>query len=362
MKRLVFIIDNLSGGGAEQIVLTLAQTLLQMGTDAIIVTLSDTVEHEIPEHIKIIHVPEVKTRLGNIGRLKRHGKRLQQALEALNKEQPIDLLVSNLPRTDRIVKHTKGFKRCFVIHNTYSVEYLQRKKELSRWLKHRQLKNTYRDETIIAVSNGVLDDIKNTLKLPVKHAQTIYNPFVKEKLKALADQPPATDYGNYLIHVGRINRQKRHDRLLRVYRTSKLAGKVKLVLLGNGSDNEVAALKNSIEEMGLTDDILLHGFDKNPYPYIKNSKALLLTSDHEGLPTVLIEALICNTPVISTNCPSGPQEILTGELSRFLIETEDEVGFAKAINEIIAQPPVINEACVEKFSAEVIARQYIDLA
>lgn len=363
MKRLVFIIDNLSGGGAERVVLTLADTLNKIGHEGIIVTLSEGIEHEVPSGVRIVKAYELAPRrlFKNIGRLKRHGKALQEQLQLLDSETPIDLLISNLPRTDRIVKHTQGYNRTFCIHNTYSVEYLAKKKGISRWRKYRQLKQVYHNEALIAVSDGVFSDIQDILALSVKSLHKIYNPFQPELIKALAEEPTATDYGDYIIHVGRINRQKRHDRLLRAYKASNISGRAKLLLLGNGTEAEVKQLVSSIDNLGLTDNVVLHDFVKNPFPYIKQAKALVLSSDFEGFGNVLVEALICATPVISTDCPSGPNEILTGDLAQYLVPTEDEEALARKIEEVYSNPPQISESSYENFSAELIARQYLEL-
>ncbi len=361
MKRIVFIIDNLSGGGAERIVLTLASMLNTLGHQGIIITLSAEIEHEISNDIQVINVPEPKRILGNLWRFHRHGNALQNRLQQLDKESPIDLVISNLPRTDRIVKYTHGFARYFCIHNTYSAEYINSKKGLSRWRKHQQLKRVYGNESVIAVSNGVSNDIRYALKLPIKQLKTIYNPFQPSEIQLLANKPAAINYGNYIIHVGRINRQKRHDRLLRAYKASNIASHTKLVLLGSGSKADLQTIKQSIFDMRLNEQVIIHGFDQNPFPYIKKAKALVLSSDFEGFGNVLVEALICGTPVVSTNCPSGPSEILTEDLAQYLVPTEDENALAKKIFDVCANPPEINEQHYQRFSAEAITRQYLAL-
>ena len=362
MTRLVFVIDNLSGGGAERIVLTLASTLNNIGHQGIIVTLSDDIEHEIPSDIQIEQVPEPKSNFGKIGKYRTYAKALEKKLHEIHQRTPIDLVISNLPRTDRIVNYVKGFQLYFCIHNNYSSEYLNNRTGFYRWLKHRKLKSLYRSKSIIAVSQGVAHDILDIMKLPVRSVTQIYNPFLIKTIQKMAAPEPATDYGNYVIHVGRINRQKRHDRLLRAYHNSGIAPKVKLLLLGSGSTADTEKVKALISKYKLEESVILHGFEQNLFPYIRKAKALLLSSDFEGFGNVIVESLICGTPVISTDCPSGPSEILTGELSKYLIPTEDEGAYASAIKDVLASPPNIDETQLEKFSAEVIAKQYLDLA
>lgn len=362
MKHLVFVIDNLSGGGAERIVLTLASALNTMGHQAIIVTLSQEIEHEVPGNVVIHNVPQPKSRLGKVGQYRRHAKALNQKLQQLHQQTPINLVVSNLPRTDRITHYIKGFNLYFCIHNTYSSEYLDNKTGLSRWFKYQKIKRTYRNKNIIAVSKGVERDIVDTLQLPIKTSVQIYNPFSMTETQALACHSATVDYGEYIIHVGRINRQKRHDRLLRVYKNSEAFANVKLVIIGSGSEADQHQLEKQIRENGLEEHVVLHGFEKNPFPLIKQAKALLLTSDFEGFGNILVESLICGTPVISTNCPSGPNEILIGDLSKFLIETHNEDAYAKALAELLQRPPEIRPEHFERFSVTTIAEEYLALA
>ena len=116
-----------------------------------------------------------------------------------------------------------------------------------------------------------------------------------------------------------------------------------------------------IEEMNLASKVKIIDFQKNPYPYIKAAQALILTSDAEGLPTVLIEALICHTPVISVDCPSGPAEILTKPLDKFLIPIEDIHGLAMAITGVDRRRISIDSNCYQQFSSESVTEQFISL-
>ncbi len=99
----------------------------------------------------------------------------------------------------------------------------------------------------------------------------------------------------------------------------------------------------------------------NPYPYIKGAKALVLASNAEGLPTVLIEALILGTPVVSTNCQTGPQEILTGELAEFLSPVGDIDALTSNIRKVIENPPKIREEHIAKFDKDINVRKYLNL-
>jgi glycosyltransferase involved in cell wall biosynthesis len=101
------------------------------------------------------------------------------------------------------------------------------------------------------------------------------------------------------------------------------------------------------------------GFQSNPYPWMRNADLFAMSSDSEGLPTVLIESLILGTPVVSTDCPTGPSEILTGALARFLCPRDNASALAHLIDQALGQYPDISDAALGRFSADHSARQYL---
>jgi glycosyltransferase involved in cell wall biosynthesis len=117
-----------------------------------------------------------------------------------------------------------------------------------------------------------------------------------------------------------------------------------------------------INELKLKDKVILLGWQINPYKWINKAKLLLLTSDYEGLPTVLIESLICRTPVVSVDCDYGPNEILTGDLAPFLVPTNNEKELTKIMEKAIFDYPEIKEDMYEKFSINNILNEYSKLS
>ena len=134
----------------------------------------------------------------------------------------------------------------------------------------------------------------------------------------------------YIVHVGRFSPQKRHDVLFESYLNS--AVDLPLVLVAK----ESAGLTNLINKYGLSEKVYVTGFTQNPYIWIKNSELLLLTSDYEGFPNVMLEALYVKTHVIASDCRTGPSEILTGDLQRWLVNKNDPILISKKIKEFFA--------------------------
>jgi glycosyltransferase involved in cell wall biosynthesis len=190
-------------------------------------------------------------------------------------------------------------------------------------------------------------------------ATVIYNPFDIREIQQSACEPCDMAGQDYLIHVGRLHPNKRHDRLLKSYARTGI--QAPLLLLGQGSDSAVNTLRNLAEELNIADRVIIKGFTANPYPYIKHAHLLVLSSDSEGFGNVLVEALICQTPVVSTRCPGGPAEILTGELARGLAEMNDE-SLADTIRSVYENPPVINQQLLETYGITAICQKYAALA
>ena len=359
-KNILFIIDGLAGGGAERVVLTLAEAMVAQGDEVMIVSLRRECAYPIPKGVSYLLV-EDKSHFPfrRLTEIRRRARALDQALEAAVPEKKFDLVVSHLPKTDRIVAASQKCHdawRC--LHCALTVGELDNKRGWRRWRKRRQLLKTYNGKKLITVSGALQEDV---LALGIRPAAmvTIYNPFDLEKIRALAQEPTVFDQENFLLHVGRFHSQKRHDRLLEAFQQSGYAGK--LLLLGDGSTAATAAIRARAEQLGILDRIIFVGFVSNPYPIMRAAEALILSSDYEGLPSVLIEALACGTQAISTNCPYGPAEILKGKLAQGLAELTAPA-LAEAICRVLENPVSITEEMLAPFTLEESVEKYQALA
>lgn len=190
------------------------------------------------------------------------------------------------------------------------------------------------------MKNGVIKEIPEL----EEKLEVIYNPFDMEKIKIksndyseIKDNEKKLLEDNYIIMVSRLdNVQKDFDTLIKAFKTVNQKRKdIKLYLLGEGPDRE--KIENMIKDEDLQEYIKLLGVKRNPYPWIKNSKLLVHSSRYEGLPTVLIEALILNKIVISSNCPTGPREILDNGKYGSLVEVGDYNSMAQEILELLQE-------------------------
>ena len=357
--RIAFIFQRIHQGGAEQIIFNLTRGLQKLGHLVSYYSLQPPtfqLDNDLP-------IPYVPKKLGNkllskwlgSSQLRRKIKRDQEQLGHF------DLILSN---RRPFLSESKNTLFYFLHNDTWGqlkAKYPGYPKQCS--LLHliqgcAQILRTrryFKNKRVIAVSKGAQAALIEKIKAKPSSICTIYNPFdfawIQHQSEAY--KPDITE--PYLIHVGRFDPQKRHDLLFDAYR--RLQNPPKLVLLVAITE----PLTAMIAQYGLTHQVILPGLQANPFPWIKGAKALILSSDFEALPTVLIESLICDTPVVSTDCPSGPNEILTGDLAHWLVPVNEPIALAHKIQEVLDHPYSINLDQIRQFDMSVVLPQYLAL-
>jgi glycosyltransferase involved in cell wall biosynthesis len=325
MKFALFT-TNLAGGGAEKALAKIADGLAARGHQVEFLVCEDAGHYPSPSGCRFTAL-SARAGHGWLGK-RRLAWKLKRALAA----NPPDLLVSTLPFADEVAALTRVPQHACRIANTLSAEIarLPAAKAARRTTRYCTL---YTGRPLVAVSRGVAEDLAANFGVDAKRIRTIGNPFDFAAIRALAAEPcPARPAEAYLLHVGRFAAQKRHDLLLDAF--ARLNGAQRLVLL-TPPDPALAAL---IARHGLERRVTITDFQANPYPWMAGAELLVLCSDHEGLPNVLIEALACGTRVVSTDCPSGPREILTGELARGLVPCGDAPALADTMRTALETP------------------------
>ena len=362
--RVLMIIDGLPGGGAEKVLLTLAQGLIAEGHRISLFSLRSVCDYTLPIGIEYkTVVDKCRSPWRKLTELSRRAKKLDLAIiKAEQQAGKFDLVISHLHKTDRIVARSRALdpkKVWFCLHGMFSPSYLGHRQGFSRAIKRYKIRRVYQHRNITAVSHAVLEDMIGEFAVTPNKSAVINNPFDISDILRLASEPCDMAGQEYLIHVGRLHPHKRHDRLLRSYARTGI--KAPLMIMGQGSDKELGVLKTLARELNIADRVIFKGFTANPYPYIKHARMLILSSDSEGFGNVLVEALICQTSVVSTRCPGGPAEILTGDLARGLAELNDE-SLAEKILTIYGNPPLIDPHQLETYGIAAICRKYAALA
>ncbi|TDR80771.1 glycosyltransferase [Paludibacterium purpuratum] len=356
-----FIIDGLAGGGAERVVLTLADGIARRGHRVTIVSLRSARAFPIPDGVDMLEVADsYRGPLRRQLEIGRRARQLEHALSSYLAGNPFDLSISNLPKTDRIVAATPSLAKAWsCLHGAVVTTQLANKRGFKRWLKRRQLAATYRQRRLILVSPGLAQDVAQLGAEYLQGSQIIPNPFDLETIRRLAALPCPMEGEDYLVHVGRFHPIKRHDRLLAAFRHSGFSGK--LVLLGDGSTAEKQQIEKWADDLGIAERVVFAGFQDNPYPWLRAARALVLSSDSEGFGNVLVEALACGTPVVSTRCPFGPESILTGPLVTGLCDL-NAPSLAAGIQRVLDAPPIIDEVALARFALNTVVDAYLALA
>jgi glycosyltransferase involved in cell wall biosynthesis len=201
--------------------------------------------------------------------------------------------------------------------------------------------------------------------IPRKQIQAIYNPVVRPALKDLVKAPVKHPWFRpgeppVILAVGRLTVQKDFPTLIRAFAQVRRAHVARLVILGDGEER--AAIEALTQELGVARDVSLPGFARNPYAYMARAGLFVLSSRWEGLPGVLIEALYCGVPVISTDCPSGPREILKNGQYGLLVPVGNVDKLASAMDTALAHklPRASRESC-QPFELDTVVNQYLNL-
>ena len=207
---------------------------------------------------------------------------------------------------------------------------------LARW--------TYKwADSVVAVSEGVAADVAALFSVPPEKIHVIYNPIINSNLGDKINEPVEHPWFKQekcpvVIGVGRLNRQKDFLTLIKSLREiKKVIADTKLIILGEGQQRR--ELENEIKMLRLEKDVYMPGFVENPYSYLKNSSVFVLSSAWEGFGNVLVEAMATGTPVVSTDCPSGPAEILKNGKYGPLVPVGDANSLAREVVAILKDPP-----------------------
>lgn len=349
-KTFAFVISDLYGGGAQKVLLNTAEGLRLRGHQVRIFTLRNKVEHEIPVCLDVINLSIINRFTKAMSNVLVEKIQARVIANALSVFKP-DVVISC--SCDKITRHIKNNNIYFWVHSN-SLDVKLGKKERTKNIN--KIRKFYLGRKVISVSQGVKNALVTHADLNPKDVSVIYNPFDAEFIRERARIESPKFSSEYFVHVGTFEHRKRHDRLLRAYSKSQVT--TPLFIIGKGRPEEEKAVLRLISELDLKNKVTLLGYHENPFPFIAKAKALLLTSDQEGLPTVLIEALLLHTPVISVDCPSGPYEILTQELTDFLIPLRDEDALAAAIKRMDVSPILIKERHYSQFLEENVLPQF----
>jgi glycosyltransferase involved in cell wall biosynthesis len=332
--KVLFVLDSLyAGGGAERVTLNLLQHLNRSVFSPTLAVLGP------PQDSTPILSPDIPIKI--LG--KRHVRQAIIPLSRLIRSEKPHIVYSAKTHVNTAVLlaglMSGGSARVVIsehIHLSTQSRNEPRSKMLKVLLTLLLARSLYkRADRVVCVSNESALDLQTKLKLPPHKLAVIYNPIVDDALLAAAAE--ALDHSYFIkrkdkpviLAVGRLTKQKGFPHLLEAFRLVRDEIPARLAIIGEGEDyDQLVALAG---ELSLQEDVAFLGFQPNPYKFMAHADAFILSSLWEGLPTVLVEAMACGAPVVSTRCPSGPEEIISDGVDGLLVPPADAKALAKAI-------------------------------
>lgn len=354
---LAVFLPSLHGGGAERVMTKLAACLAAEGerVDLVLARAEGPYLDEIPPTVRLVDLAASRV-LTSLSPLVRY----------LRRERPWALISSqgHINVVALLARRLAGVATRVVVteHNVAPGHSVPLRARLFGGLLARHFYPSA--HAVVAVSSGVADHAAAALHLPREQIEVIYNPVVTPELERQARESVCNSWFEAaappVVAVGRLTPQKDFPTLIRAFRQLVDQRHARLMILGEGPER--ARLEALVEEQQLADTVALPGFIVNPYPYMRQAAAFVLSSAWEGLPSVLIEAMACGCPVISTDCRSGPREILEDGRWGRLVPVGDATALAQAIGEVLdAPPPAVPSAALARFTSATAIRQYRNL-
>ena len=358
--RVALFTGSMRGGGAERAMLTLATAFAEqgVGVDLVLVKAEGEYLGMVPDGVRVVDLDSRRT-LTAVPRFLRYVRR----------ERPAAVL-STLLTTDLaalMAKLTYGRRLRVVVRqattfsDTFDVEAFKTRQfmRLARLLMPAA-------DAIVAVSDGVACDLRAQVPRAAGKVTTIYNPVVGPGLSEQAafpvEHPWFGDGGApVILAAGRLSGEKDYPTLLRAFAEVVRSRAKRLVILGQGVERE--SLLELAERLGVSDCFDLPGFDVNPFRYMSRASVFVLSSRYEGFPNVLAQAMACGAPVVSTDCRSGPSEMLEGGRWGRLVPVGDWRAMARAIEATLDDPMPAEElkARASVYSVEASVERYLEV-
>ncbi len=358
-KRLALFLPDMRGGGAERVALRLIEDFLNAGHEVDLVLLQKIGEllPLLPAQVRVFDLQAPRVRNG-----------IRPLIRYFRDRRPDAMQISMWPLTvTGIVAHRLARSSARIVTSDHAA--LSKHFPASKPLVYRSLTWTVRlfyplADARIMVASDAADDLARISGIDRRSIEVVYNP---------VGAPPADvgttreiealwgDAERRIITVGSFKAQKNQQLLIRSFARAFKGRPVKLMILGQGELQSL--LERRAEELGVSDQVLLPGFTTDPWPYYASADLFALSSDYEGYPLVLIEALRSGLTIVSTDCESGPREILDGGRFGTLVPVGDEAALAEALREALERPHDAGalRARAEQLSGQSTSDRYLEL-
>jgi glycosyltransferase involved in cell wall biosynthesis len=353
-------LPTLEGGGAEKVMVNLINGFCKRGyaVDVVLAQARGAYLTQLPPQARVVDLQATRV----LYALKPLVKYLRSArplamMSAMDHCNVIALLAKRIAGT--------ATRTVISVHSNFTMNNAKSGSVLALLAKFWVRPFYHRADRIVAVSTGVAEDLCSSLSLPRQQVEVIHNPVVTPELYRLAAEPVhhpwfASSGTPVILAVGRLNSAKGFDTLIRAFAMARQQQAVRLLILGEGEER--SSLERLAEQLGVRQDLQLPGFVANPFAFMRACSLFVLSSRWEGFGNVLAEALACGASVISTDCPSGPAEILENGRFGQLVPVDNAGALAGAILAGLRSTERVDAAAAsERFREETIIDRYLDV-
>lgn len=336
LRRVCVFLADLQGGGAERMMVQLAAGIAAHGVtvDLVVADAQGPYVSEVPASVQLVALGRARTASAVL------------PLAAHLRHTRPDVLFTTLHHAAVAAaiasRLAGGNVRLFVREASTPLHRGARTTDPRAWAIGAAMRWVYAiADGVIAVSEGVADGLVRHRGVPKEKVHTLYNPVVTTELPALAAMDPGHAWLGpgappVVLAVGSLRPVKGYATLLEAFARVRAASSARLLILGEGRQRKELVARAAA--LGLADDVDFAGFVANPFAYMARSAVFVLSSEREGLPGALIQAMACGCPVVATDCPSGPAEILEGGRYGELVPVGDADAMAAAILRTLAAP------------------------
>jgi glycosyltransferase involved in cell wall biosynthesis len=357
-RPIAFFLPSVRAGGAQRVVVNLVQGMAERGlrVDVALAIAEGAFLKELPPNVRLVDL-----RAGRLFRSLR-------PLTAYLRETRPRVLISSISHANLIAIWAARLARrhtpvVVTEHTTMSLANGPGSRLGERFGP--VLVRTFYPwaASVVTVSRGAADDLARSTGLSRQRMEVVYNPVITPRVLELARRVPdhpwfAAGAPPVIVGVGRLSRAKDFPNLIRAFAEVRRRRAARLLILGEGEDR--TALEALIAELGLSGDVALPGFRDDAVSFMAHAALFVLSSAWEGLPTVLIEALAAGTPVVSTDCPSGPREILQEGRLGALVPVGNSPALADAMLHALDHPPsALPAAALDPFTQDAAVDHYL---
>lgn len=358
-RHIALFGGDLSGGGAQRVIVNLAREFCDMGhrVDVVLAQATGVYLPLLPEGVNLVDLGAKRVSLA-----------VFPLIKYLRYRRP-EILISHQNHVNAVAIPACRFSGVNVTKVAVEHGPLSRMRKdappvrglLVFWLLKRVLSWA---DLVIAVSRGMADELSQMPSLKHTRIRAIYNPIITTELIAGLERPidhPWLSPGSppVIMSAGRFASPKDFPTLLRAFKKLLMERDARLILLGDGENRP--SMESLAEQLKIREKIYMPGFISDPYPWMAKASVFVLSSISEGLPTVLIESMACGTRVVSTDCDFGPREVLEGGRYGKLVPVGDAQAMCRAINDVLDDPidPEILRTASMKYSSRRVAEEYI---